>query len=216
MSCVEVYQVLHNGDVTPYDFEVRNATAGAYHIWSTLCEKYLHVPFSGLQPGTVQALWLLVGSGRMTPGEDWVLAFTFDNTWIRRENLPELIRGLEEFWENHSSFRSGGWDCLIKQVNVHPTIPGLIEVFKRAWGDEILRGLAFNQTSVNSNPWRVKIPYSEMVVDFPDLVAEDYCQDPETRPFNLDKDTNPQWGPEPREVGDLVSSFRKHHAKDGF
>lgn len=159
MSSCEVYAIGIDGDVHYYD-AARNAWGGAMHIWHTLGEKRLGRELSVFQG--YDRVWKLFGTPALQPWENVALGFTFDRVWVRRENLPRLADALAEFWLQHH--------------HPAPTIPALVEIIRRAAADEAVRGLCFNQTSVCSNPWRVRL-------------GED-----EGRPYNFDRDGHGEGG----------------------
>lgn len=107
MSDVRLYPIRKNG-YTGCPVECRNGSACAPHIWDTLGKKYLP---GDLSPSTNRdrCLWNLVVPGTKLEANDvWVLAFTFDNMWCRRENIPHLLRALTEFWVLNQTFADNG------------------------------------------------------------------------------------------------------------
>lgn len=155
MSYTEVFAVRANGDVTLYG-EAHNAFGGAMYIWMKLKEKYnvTAATFMNFNP-----LWKMAGN--LEEADNWVLASTFDNVVIDKEHLPTLIKHLKTFIAvYHSS-----------------TLETEIEILERALNDEAIQAVAFNQTSVNADTWR--IPLSE----------EDQEETGDsTRPYNINID----------------------------
>jgi hypothetical protein len=165
MSAIEIYGVAKDGDVIWFD-EVRNATACALHIWDELGKKYVRPDYMAL---THTEVWKLFGEPSRPRWLRLVLGFTFDRVWVKRENIVPLVEALRQFWQEHSKMHNWRGEL----VDVHPTIPGVIEVLERASKDEDLIGVCFNHTSVNSNPWLVRV--------YPDGESDE----PSDRPHNM-------------------------------
>ncbi|SRR6266571_1188624 len=155
MSYLEVFVVRPNGDVVKYG-EAHNAWGGAMHIWEKLDKQYqTNCPILNYRQ-----LWNSIG--RMSEPDKWVLASTYDNVLIQDEHLPTLIKHLTAFVECYPS----------------STLVEAIDLLERASEDNEAQAVGFNQTSVNSDVWRVYIP--------PEDEEE---EDGETRPYNIYKDT---------------------------
>ncbi len=168
MSHVEIYAIRHNGEVCFYDGDVHNACAGALHIWECLSQK--HTPKANLMNGYKELFQL--PARQMEEWEHIALDFTRDGTWIKRENLSRVCAALDTFWEHHhqatSKYTGEKW-------KVTATIPGIVSVLRKLAQDTSFRGACFNQTSVNTNPWQVRI-------------NDDGEEDAEYRPYNFDMD----------------------------
>jgi len=170
MSRVVVYKILPDGDAIEHG-EARNAMAGALWIWNTLAkERGLSLDLLRFEP-----LWELFCTDRLSRDQSIVLGFTFDGVWIRRENLPRVVAPLRAFWRANVSTRVGA-------SQISPTIPVICDLLESAAALDI-RGVCFNQTSVNANPWWI--------------APED---DEEGRPFNFDRDTQNSHGTAPWEL----------------
>ncbi len=154
MSRLDIYVIEADGEVARFG-EAHNAGAGAPHIWKCLAEKYkVRDPFDYMGGGPNNELWQLQGTGKLTPQDDAVLAFTFDSIWVRRERIPKLIEVLEAFWSEHPK----QWSQFDKKwFDVVPTVQATADVLKLLLVEKPeCRGVCFNQTSVCSNPWWVR------------------------------------------------------------
>jgi hypothetical protein len=187
MSRVEVYRIALDGEVCRYD-EARNASACLPWIWKNLAKKYgVKDPFDysdrRIEHGKVEPLWELRGTGKMTPADETLLIFTFDASWCAKENIPKLCAALEEFWRNyHTMVDWNGAVCAIDD-----TIPRLVAILKRLATETDCQGACFNQTSVNSNPWVVRL-------------ETDDAEDNEPRPFVFGQDTVDVNGADPVDI----------------
>lgn len=166
MSAVEIYAIRPNGEAVDYG-DVGGAMACAPLIWSELCGRYLNDPYGYLVKKTQDRLWrLFYEPGPISQTDRICLGFTFDDVWVKRENLPGLADALEEFWKGL------GKDYV-------PTIPAVVEKLRAAIAEDI-RGVCFNQTSVNGNPWEVLI--------WPEGADTKEDDPSDRRPFNFDRD----------------------------
>lgn len=154
MSYLEIYQVAANGDVTRAG-EAHNAFGGAMHIWQTLADKY-RIPVSFMRDDGFSALWK--AWPRMTRGDAWVMRGTFDHVIIPPEALPTYLAALRQFTHEHPT----------------ATLNEALAVLDELARDPTIRGVCFNQTSVNADAWHG--PYDE--------AAEDYT------PYNIDRDSD--------------------------
>lgn len=148
MSYCEVYWISSGGRVYHHD-DAKNSWGGAMHIWSVLHEKYLLTPFP--MSSVSQKFWSLTKSPSLTEEERVCLAITYDGAWIAKKDIPELIRCLEVFWEQHHTIT--GYDGKVHEV--HPTIPSICTHLRDILVQhKRVKGVCFNHTSVNSNPWK--------------------------------------------------------------
>lgn len=151
MTYTEIYAVRPNGDITEYG-EAHNAWGGAMHIWVTLRDKY---GTHGVHGFDFSLTW--GSANKMSERDQWVMAGTFDKVIIPKEQLPTYRNFLRSF------------------ANEYPTqnLEEQISLLDRAILDDTVRGICFNQTSVNSNPWWI---YDE-------------SNDEEGKPYNVDVGT---------------------------
>lgn len=192
MSRIEIYAIMaRDGEVIRYD-EAYNAPACALHIWDTLSWKYCCEAFA-LHSAESPRVWELFATDRMALRDSIVLGFTYDRVWVKRENLPRLVKALRSFWEDH-------FDMFETHRMTYPkperkpivdTIPRVADILERMSKDETIRGACFNQTSVCSNPWLTKVP---------DADPEDY--DNRYKRFNFDNDPTLPNGKPPWELFD--------------
>lgn len=160
MSRTYLFAVRENGNVTRYA-EVRNAWGGAAHIWMTMIEEH-HLPASIVHNETMQAVW--DAPGTLGETDDWVLLATFDHAIVPREWMPTYLTHLRTFTERYPT------------DNLHEQI-GLIE---RMVADSTIRGVGWNQTSVNGDNycnWSIRLN--------PDEEGSEGV-----RPYNIDMDTD--------------------------
>lgn len=175
MSAFEVYVIDAAGDVNPLG-EVRNPHGAAPHIWRLLSQKYgVADPLSAMN-GYDTPLWKLFRSGRLTDDENTLLGFTFDGVWVARENIPRLLTAIERWWPGNRQ----QWSEFDKKFyEVTPTLEGVAELLRTVPDDA--RGVCFNPTSVNSNPWSITLTCACPTCGDEHSLDED-------RPFNFDKD----------------------------
>lgn len=149
MSCMEVYAVDGDGDVVLLT-EFRNAWRGAMLVWHEIAKKYGVLNEWGYPD--IEASWKLARTTQLTEPEWCTMVCTFDDVIIPREHFEYVARMFAAFpFDGH--YRE-----LAKLI---PTL-----------GPSI-RGLCFNGTSVNENPWWV---FGEN-------------EDDEGRPYNIDRDS---------------------------
>jgi hypothetical protein len=198
MSRIEIYGIATDGTTRDYD-EVRNAQACAPHIWAALAHK-----LGSARPyGDADLVWRAVGSPALTDDEAVANLFTWDGTWVRRENLPRLADALDAFWRDHHT-TVGSPDL----GEVCPTIPGVVAVLRRAATDASLRGVCFNQTSVNSSPWSVRVPLDETLPTDPARDPEAYEEESGWRPFVFGRDERNGFGAAPYELFERLAELR--------
>jgi len=149
MSYVTIYAVQADGDVIEIA-TARNNRVAAPLVWRVLGTKYRYLdhgphPFFLEDPG-IPKMWSEWPSPRMSHTENVLLGSTFDNVWVARDALPELIKGWEWFLAEH--IRPGRLD--------DRAAIGIIDALRQALGDATLRGVAFNMCSANDSPWEVE------------------------------------------------------------
>lgn len=128
--------------------DVSNAWRGAMAIWSFLEEKYLppyrpswYMPGLGFEPSrcadskSMQEIWDLSKSPKLTKAEKIVLCSTFDNVLAKVSSINKVLAAFREF-EGETSLK--------EQAN-------LIEAAIKENPDLIAIG--WNQTSVNGDTW---------------------------------------------------------------
>ena len=173
MSCVEVYYIDSKGDVRMFA-EAHNAFGGAMLIWMAIKEKYdIQTSFFDWAP-----VWRLAGLNTTPQHERIVLAFTFDNVWVKKENIQKLIDALSQFESELPADRKGN----------NSTLQQLLEIFRKANSDSDVHGLCFNQTSVNGNPWRKQMLYAEAVETIKGMTPDRFAEERPERRFNFNRD----------------------------
>jgi len=150
MSSTQLYKFTKEGEAECFG-EVRNSFRGAMTVWNILDERYLP-PFTpswaiGDEPGKtyhrssdmfgggLKEVWALANGEDITKIDKIVLASTFDNVTVKKENIPELIE----------AFRAFEGECTIKEQ------ADLIE--EELKNNPDLIAIAWNQTSVNCDTW---------------------------------------------------------------
>ena len=158
MSDTEIFGFNREGNEYK-EAEIKNAWRGAMAVWESLEEKYLpqyrpsHTPsfitdeilVSYLQykptrmrdfsnEGGMKEVWELANDARLEDYEKVVLATTFDNYIVKKEDFPELVSAFREF---------GGNNSLAEQA----------DIIEKMYGDENCIAVGFNQTSVNHTCW---------------------------------------------------------------
>jgi len=151
MSSTELYGLTKNktldiGDAT-------NSWRGAMAVWGRLEKKYLpkFTPAWAVamgdadkeysrcsdmsNPNSMQPIWDLVDSEKVSLNEKIVLFSTFDNVLVKRENVPRLLKAFREFGGETNLTDQA--DIIEEAIKVHP---------------EIL-AIGWNQSSVNGDNW---------------------------------------------------------------
>lgn len=144
---VEIFGIDNRGKITLLA-KANNAEAGSMHICRTLSAKY-RCPFDPFGLYRARAIGDLFGSPKMSEQDSVVLGFTFDRVWVKRENIDRLVQALTAFWEAHSTFVT----LTGEELPAPPTIPKIIKILSKAAGDQKLKGVCFNHTSVAPNLW---------------------------------------------------------------
>lgn len=104
MSCVEVYIFKANGDAEHFG-DARNAWGFGFHVWEKLAPRY-GVKFgvmAFLNPDALKPLWDIATRKDASRRDRIMMSATFDRTWVRKANLPELIEALDSFIKEASS-----------------------------------------------------------------------------------------------------------------
>lgn len=170
MSYVEIYAFDQKGYGYLYG-EVKNSWLGAPAIWRYMEERYLppfvpegmtledvqrvvHKPSRLQSIDTMKEIWALADHPEVAESDRIVLATTFDQYLVRKEELPRLIAAFQEFFP----FKDN--QNLRKQA----------EILKNANDDPDVIAIGWNQTSINGSTWdnnggfdyekEVAIPYN--------------------------------------------------------
>lgn len=201
MSRTELYKVCPNGDVVRFT-ELPNAWRHAPLAWGKLFEKYngpldFETDYRQWQVDRISAgaagrdvnsdpvlkeydhggwirSWRLQHSPQISESDWCVLLTTFDGCVVRREHFQHVIKCYREFdaqFPGHFAACATALEHLMR---------------------EDARGYCVNATSVNSNPWRVRLKDPDEIERL--SLAADEGDDAaalalEGRPYNIDKDT---------------------------
>jgi hypothetical protein len=152
MSTTEIYGITKN---SAFELgETRNSHRGAMAIWIYVEDKYLppYVPgwairlnrqdgkYSrtvqsfGDNENSIEEIWQLRNSEKISPIDNIVLGSTFDNVLVKIENIDKLCDAFVSF-EGETSLKEQ------------------IPIIKSAKEDESIIAIGWNQTSVNSDTW---------------------------------------------------------------
>lgn len=151
MSYTEIYKFDKDGNAEHFA-DIKNAFRSGMAIWNTLDKKYLpkYIPeFAKMMGETdkdyfrsgdfmgraIKEVWALSEKEGIPKVDKICLRSTFDKVVVMREDLPELIKAFREF-EGNTSLKEQA-DAIEKEM---------------AEDSEFL-AIAWNQTSVNGNPW---------------------------------------------------------------
>lgn len=198
MSRCELYAIHHDGSIHHYG-DAKNSWGGAMHIWDTLARKYFQRPFgppiSAEDKAFHEDFWqeFYRAPPRLKPHERIVLGFTYQRVWVKRANLLRLAGALQVFWDHHHK----GYDRFGAPFPIAPTILEILAHVKNAAQDEALKGLCFNQTSVDSDAWEVPMTYAEALeAGYPrdEYTEEDHAAERPRRMFDFSKDTEVHGG----------------------
>src|SRR5690625_3399276 len=105
------------------------------HVWSKLSQKY---GVDGGIFGGFEGLWEMANQGKLNEHECIAVRSTFDNVIVKKEELPMMI---DAYLEDDKEFSNSS---LLEQVVI---------ITDQLLNNEEMRGVCWNQTSVNSNPW---------------------------------------------------------------
>lgn len=137
MSCTEMYVVDSDGDVILHK-EFSNSHRGAMMVWRQIAENMgFNVDFPFLVGDGIQKVWNIWKDNTAPLSHRIVMASTFDNVMVKRENLPNLIEAIEEY---SKAFDPGH---LLSQA----------ATLRELTNDDQVAAICWNQTSVNCNPW---------------------------------------------------------------
>lgn len=160
MSYTEIYGLTDNDAFCIG--ETKNAWRGAMKIWMDLERKYLpslpphaweisesekqeyHSRTSMLfDESKMKEIWELVNNANMTVNERIVMASTFDNVLVRKENISRLLDAFNEY-SNETSLKE---QAEIIRLAVEE--------------DEEIIAIGWNQTSVTGDTWHNAGGYDE-------------------------------------------------------
>lgn len=120
--------------------EFRNAWGGAARIWTSLFDRYIKnpdTPFHNWMTDRSNALWNLAKDQKLSRHEKAVLAFTFDQFYVRKEHFSMCAHDLRAF------------------ANQYP-VAGYVDHLA-AWADAIenldAEAVGLYATSVGENLW---------------------------------------------------------------
>lgn len=152
MSYTEIFAFNKQGEALGLA-NVKNAWRGAMAIWTTLEDRYLpeNRPYKDMGKmsrmsspniNDQKEVWGLVKDDRLSEDEKIVLASTFDNVIVMKEDFPRLIEAFRNFV---------GQTSLKEQA----------DILHLAMGDDDIIAIGWNQTSVNCDTWATNGPYNE-------------------------------------------------------
>lgn len=163
MSYTTLFKVPERGEIEEYA-EFENSWLGAYTVWTEMAKRYLDwdvLPMS--REGDMKPLWDLTKADRVLLNDRIVLATTFDQVMVRRENLAVVVAAMADFAQRHKPGH----------------LPQQAEALRVLAADESCYAVCWNQTGVNGDAWRE--PSGEM---------DEYGDDEVYRMYDLAKDTN--------------------------
>ncbi len=165
MSYVEVMVVRKNGDFENAG-RARNPFGYGRLVWDTLLPAYVGKTPDFHKLPHYKKLWKLANTGTLKPWENLLLLSTFDQVWIHRRRIGELLAAYETFYLEH-----------VRGTNNEATVLAVGTIIGRALAeDPKIRGVAFNHTSVNYNPWVKRIPVDEDGRKTTREAADDYVE----------------------------------------
>jgi hypothetical protein len=149
MSYTEIYKFKKDGDAQCFA-EVKNSWRGAMAVWSHVEKRYLpkFIPSwafgdysreysrtSDMMGGSIKEIWELASSDKVSEIDKIVLASTFDNVVVMKDDIPKLIEAFRTF-EGETSLK--------EQADL------IEDAYKN---DDDLIAISWNQTSVNGDAW---------------------------------------------------------------
>lgn len=130
----------------------KNSFRGAILIWRWLAKKYLgDIPFFTLMHENDKSLWNLAYDQSIKESHRIVLANTFDNVLVRRENLLRLIKAMRSFDK----------DC-----GDSGHIPEQADALEALLNDSNVLAIGWNQTSVVNCLWQSRYDENENEIPF--------------------------------------------------
>jgi hypothetical protein len=192
MSSTEIYGFNKEWEIYGDSYfigEVKNSFRGAMAIWTYLEDKYLppYIPLGMKEKITrmisinkdekeTQKVWDLWKDNRLEENEKIVMLSTFDRVIVKRGNIDLLLKAFMLF---------KGDTNLKKQAEI---------IDKEIKNNKNIIAIAWNQTSVNSNPWSV---HCYKIININEISDEGMCEETNieecSRPYNLYKDDNGHW-----------------------
>ena len=138
MSCTEMYIVDKDGNVVPHK-EFHNSHRGSMMVWRQIANSMGFEGFTFLTGDRMQKVWDMWQDKSAPLSHRIVMASTFDNVMVQRENLPRLIQAIEEY---SKTFDPGNLfsQCL--------SLKELVD-------DKDVQAVCWTQTSVNCDTWWV-------------------------------------------------------------
>lgn len=137
MSYTTIYKVPEKGEIENYA-EFKNAWRGALNVWTEMAKRYLGMEMLPMfREGGMRPVWDLSEDPEIPENDRIVMASTFDNVMVEREDLPRLVEAYRDF---ATRFEPGS---LLEQA----------EVLEKLAADPTCFAVCWNQTSVNSDTW---------------------------------------------------------------
>jgi len=149
MSYTELYTFDKEGNAKDLG-EIQNSWRGAMAIWNILDKRYLpkFIPewakvtkeylvkdyYRSSDPEKIKEIWNLYKDEKISETDKIVLASTFDNVVVKKENINRLIKAFREF---------EGETSLSEQADMIESVVNDPDVIAIAW----------NQTSVMADNW---------------------------------------------------------------
>src|SRR5271156_1697092 len=116
MSRVEVYIFKANGDAEHYG-DARNSFGFGMHVWQILAPKY-GVYFNLLgSEAELKPLWNIAFRPDVSRRDRIIMGATFDRTWVKKENLSELMEALQSFIQEHPTETLRQFLSIVQEVN---------------------------------------------------------------------------------------------------
>ena len=170
MSSTEMYIARADGEFN-LEETFRNSWRGAAFVWRVLWDKYgekKHEYDHFLEGANLTSLFK-VHDAKMTEDEKIVLMSTADRVFIAGNNFLQLADAFDRFAELHP----------VEPDHYPCSFPEQAILLRQLHGEVPKpRGVAWNQTTVNQNPWSLPVPCGECGCT---------CN-AEWRPYSLDED----------------------------
>jgi hypothetical protein len=182
MSYTELFTVNKKGDIESHSI-FSNSHLGAALIWNIIANKYYQTNYYHIQDldNPEAKFWKLAYQEDIPIYIKMVLFSTYDEIIIQKEDFPLLIQSFKEFYDKE-------FTEIDKENRNTGHLLEYIETIEKLISKRNILGIAWNQTSVNCNPW---IYETEIEEDIENNIEYEYLNEP----YNIFKGTKHSFVP---------------------
>lgn len=126
MSYIYIKKIIPGIEASPYR-SIENSFEGAPIVWDILANKYLN---QKSYMNCTEELWALWQNKELPEYERTVLTMTFDNVYILKNNLPQMVKDLTQFFKenmqsNGKTAKTYAWSSIIACLNKTSTLDNI-------------------------------------------------------------------------------------------